>query len=59
MKMLKRVEPDIPTYHTRAMPRQFQKQVKLLSPPNSSTCGKTHLQIIDRRHVLRIIMSRN
>ena len=33
MKMLKRVEPDIPTYHTRAMQRQFQKQVKLLSSP--------------------------
>ena len=60
MKMLKKVEPDIPTYHTRAMRRQFQKQVKLLSPPpNSSTCGKTHLQIIDRRNLLRVIMSRN
>ena len=23
MKMLKRVEPDIPTYHTRTMQRQF------------------------------------
>ena len=28
-------------------------------PPNSSTCGKTHLQIIDRRNLLRVIMSRN
>ena len=33
MKMLKKVEPDIPTYNTRAMRRQFQKQFKLLSPP--------------------------
>ena len=33
MKMLKRVEPDIPAYHTWAMQRQFQKQVKLLSSP--------------------------
>ena len=33
MKMLKRVEPDISTYHTQAMWRQPPKQVKLLSFP--------------------------
>ncbi|XP_066934138.1 uncharacterized protein [Clytia hemisphaerica] len=33
MKMLKAVEPDIPIYHTRAMRRKFQQEVKLLSSP--------------------------
>ena len=33
MKMLERMEPDIPTYHTQAIQREFQKQVKLLSSP--------------------------
>ena len=31
MKVLKRVEPDIPTYATRTM--RLQKKVKLLSSP--------------------------
>ena len=64
MKMLKKVEPDIPTYHTRAIRRQFQKQVKLLSPPpptpphvvrhiykslTGETCSELSCQEIDER----------
>ena len=67
MKMLKRVEPDISTYHTQAMWRQLQKQVKLLSsstPPHvvrhiyksltGDTCSELLCQEIDQRVQLAV-----
>ena len=67
MKMLKRVEPDISTYHTQAMWRQLQKQVKLLSsstPPHvvrhiyksltGDTCSELMCQEIDKRVLLAL-----
>ena len=35
------------------------KASQITKLPNSSTCGKTHLQIIDRRHLFRVNVSRN
>ena len=35
------------------------KASQITKLPNSSTCGKTHLQIIDRRHLFRVVVSRN
>ena len=33
VRMLKKVEPEIPVYNTRAMRKKFQKEVKLLNFP--------------------------
>ena len=67
MKMLKRMEPDIPTYHTQAIQREFQKQVKLLSSPTpphvvrhiyksltGDTCSELPCQEIDERVQLAV-----